>query len=89
MRRLSIRRQRADRSLGVLDSIGDANDVLRLAQLLAPDTRIAVVEKIAQDLARFLEGIAVDATIDPGAIGLPGTLAEISRRIQQVYEVRG
>jgi hypothetical protein len=66
-----------------------ANDVLRLAQLLAPDTRIAVVEKIAQDLARFLEGIAVDATIDPGAIGLPGTLAEISRRIQQVYEVRG
>jgi hypothetical protein len=66
-----------------------ANDVLRLAQLLAPDTRIAVVEKIAQDLGRFLEGIAADATIDPGALGLPGTLAEIAGRIQQAYEVRG
>jgi hypothetical protein len=66
-----------------------ANDVLRLAQLLAPDTRIVVAEKIAQDLARFLEGIAADATIDPRALGLPGTLADISARIQQAYEIGG
>lgn len=66
-----------------------ANDVLRLAQLLAPDTHIAVAEKIAQDLARFLEGVAADATIDPGALGLPATLAEIAARIQQAYELRG
>jgi hypothetical protein len=65
-----------------------ANDVLRLAQLLAPDVRIAVVEKIAQDLARFLEGIAADATINPGALGLPGTQAEIAGRIKLAYEVR-
>lgn len=65
-----------------------ANDVLRLAQLLAPDTRIAVVEKIAQDLKRFLEGIAADATINPGALGLPGTQAEIAGRIRQAFEIR-
>ncbi len=62
-----------------------ANDVLRLAQLLAPETRIAVVEKISQDLDRFLAGIATDAALSPGALGLPGTLEEISGRIRQAY----
>lgn len=62
-----------------------ANDVLRLAQLLAPETRIAVVEKISQDLDRFLAGIATDAALSPGALGLPGTLEEISGRIRQSY----
>jgi hypothetical protein len=61
------------------------NDVLRLAQLLAPDTRIVVAEKIARDLARFLEGIAADATIDPGALGLSGTQAQVAVRIRQAY----
>jgi len=64
-----------------------ANDVLRLAQLLAPETRIAVVEKISQDLDRFLAGIATDAALSPGALGLPGTLVEISARIRQAYEL--
>jgi hypothetical protein len=62
-----------------------ANDVLRLAQLLAPDTRITAAEKIAQDLARFLAAIAADPTIDPGALGLPGTKAETAARIRQAY----
>ncbi len=66
-----------------------ANDVLRLAQLLAPDTRIAVAEKIAKDLARSLEGIAADATVSPESLGLPGTQAEISGRIKLAYEARG
>lgn len=65
-----------------------ANDVLRLAQLLAPDTRIVVAEKIARDLARFLEGIGADATIDPAALGWPGTKAEIAERIRRAYKVR-
>jgi hypothetical protein len=64
-----------------------ANDVLRLAQLLAPETRIAVVDQVAQDLARFLVGIAADATINPGALGLPGTQAEIAARIRQAYGI--
>lgn len=64
-----------------------ANDVLRLAQLLAPETRVAVVGKIGQDLARFLEGIASDPTINPAALGLPGTQAEIAGRIRRAYGI--
>jgi hypothetical protein len=64
-----------------------ANDVLRLAQLLAPETRIAVVEKISQDLDRFLAGIATHAALGPGALGLPGTLEEISARIRNAYAI--
>ncbi len=62
-----------------------ANDVLRLAQLLAPETRIGTAEKIAQDLAQFLAAIAADATISPAALGLPGTQAEIAARIRRAY----
>lgn len=62
-----------------------ANDVLRLAQLLTPETRIAVVQKISQDLDRFLAGIATDAALSPGTLGLPGTLEKISARIRQSY----
>jgi hypothetical protein len=46
-------------------------------------------DKITQDLLRFIEGIAADTTISPGALGLPGTQAEIPGRIQQAYVVRG
>jgi hypothetical protein len=66
-----------------------ANDVLRLAQLLAPDTRVAVVEKIAQDLVRFLEDIAADTTINPAALGLSGTQAQVAARIRQAYGLPG
>lgn len=62
-----------------------ANDVLRLTQLLAPETRIGTADKIAQDLAQFLAAIAADATISPGALGLPGTQAEIAARIRRAY----
>lgn len=64
-----------------------ANDVLRLTQLLTPNTRIALVEKIAQDLKRFIDGITVDTTINPRALGLSGTLLEIVQRIRQAYEI--
>lgn len=62
-----------------------AQDVLRLAQLLTPDTRIIVAEKIARDLARFLRALHDDPTLDPRALQLAGTLGEISGRIRQAY----
>ena len=64
-----------------------ANDVLRLSQLLAPDTRIAVAPRIAEDLARFLGGIEADRSIDPKAIKINSTVAEISERIALVYQL--
>ena len=62
-----------------------ANDVLRLAQLLAPDDRIAVAPRIAQDLNRFLDGIEADRTIDPKSIGIGTDLAELMERISLAY----
>lgn len=64
-----------------------ANDVLRLSQLLAPDTRIAVAPRIAEDLARFLGGIEADRSIDPKAIKINNSVAEISERIALVYQL--
>jgi len=64
-----------------------ANDVMRLSQLLAPETRIAVAPRIAEDLNRFLDGIAADRSLDPKSIKLNYTIAEIVERIAQAYEL--
>jgi len=62
-----------------------ANDVLRLSQLLAPDVRIVIAPRIAQDLNRFLDGIETDRSIDPKSIGINNSVAEIAERIAQAY----
>ncbi len=62
-----------------------ANDVLRLSQLLAPDVRIEVAPRIAQDLSRFLDAIEADRTIDPKSLGINSSAAEMVERIAQAY----
>jgi len=37
-----------------------ANDVIRLSQLLAPESHFPIAERIAGDLNRFLDGITAD-----------------------------
>ena len=64
-----------------------ANDVLRLSQLLAPDIRIPVAARIAQDLNRFLDGIESDRSIDPKSIKINSSVAEIVERIAEAYEL--
>jgi hypothetical protein len=62
------------------------NDVLRLAQLLAPATRIPLAEKIAEDMSRFLNALASDTSVDPKSLQLGKvTVAEIVDRIAQAY----
>ena len=65
-----------------------ANDVLRLSQLLAPDTRIPVVERIAQDLNRFLDAIEADRSIDPKPLEINSSVGEIAERIARAYGLR-
>lgn len=65
-----------------------ANDVMRLSQLLAPEIRIPVATRIAEDLNRFLDGIEADRSIDPKSIKLNNTIAEIVERIAQAYELK-
>jgi len=64
-----------------------ANDVLRLSQLLAPDVRILVAARIAEDLNRFLNGIEADSLIDPKSIKINNSVAEIVERIAQSYQL--
>lgn len=64
------------------------NDVLRLSQLLAPATRIPLVEKIGADMTRFLTAVAADNSIDPKALQLGNaTVAALVARIAQAYEL--
>ena len=65
-----------------------ANDVLRLSQLLAPNLRIAVADRIAEDLQRFLEGIQADRSIDPRSIQLNNSVSEIVERIARTYALQ-
>lgn len=64
-----------------------ANDVLRLSQLLAPDVRIPVAGRIAEDLNRFLDGIEADRSIDPKSVKINNSIAEIIERIALAYEL--
>jgi hypothetical protein len=63
-----------------------ANDALRLSQLLAASTRIPLAGKIADDMRRFLQTAAADASLDPKVLGLGRiSLAEVLARIAQAY----
>jgi hypothetical protein len=57
-----------------------AKDVLRLSQLLAPDTRIPVAGRIAQDLNPFLDAIQADRSIDPKSLKINSSVGEIAAR---------
>ncbi len=64
------------------------NDVLRLSQLLAPATRIAIDKKIGDDMTRFLIAVAADTSIDPKTQQLGNVaVAELVARIAQAYEI--
>ena len=64
------------------------NDVLRLSQLLTPTTRIPLVQKIGDDMTRFLSVVASDTSIDPKALQLGNvTVTEIVERIAYAYEL--
>ena len=64
------------------------NDVLRLSQLLAPATRIALDKKMRDDMTRFLVAVAADPAIDPKTLGLGHSVAELVSRIAQAYEIQ-
>ena len=62
------------------------NDVLRLSQLLAQDTRIEVTARIADDLSRFLDALRADNSIDPKTLKLGDvTVTDLAARIARAY----
>lgn len=66
------------------------NDVLRLSQLLAPDSRVAVPTRIAGDVARFLDALRADDSIDPKALKLGDvTRKALADRISLAFGIAG
>lgn len=63
-------------------------DVLRLAQLLAPATRISLTKTIADDMSRFLKVLASNTSVDPKSLQLGNvTVVDIAQRIALAYEL--
>jgi hypothetical protein len=61
------------------------NDVIRLSQLLSPESRIPVPGKIGEDLSRFLQGLAADESYTAKSLGIDTPLAEVVARISRAY----
>lgn len=62
-----------------------ANDVIRLSQLLSPESRIPTPGKIGEDLSRFLQELTADETYTTKSFGLDTPLAEVVSRIARAY----
>ena len=63
------------------------NDVMRLSQLPAPESRIPVAAVIGDDLCRFLDAISADRSVDPKSLKLNNTVTEIVERIGLAFEL--
>lgn len=59
------------------------NDVIRLAQLLAPDTQVPLAPRIADDFERFLASLIVDGTYSPKDLQLHLSLTDVIERLRQ------
>jgi hypothetical protein len=81
---LSARAARGE-SIDSRDIRKHANDILRLSQLLAPGKVIDAGAKITADLNRFLDNLLTDGTVDPRALGLRESLADLATRIRAAY----
>lgn len=64
------------------------NDVLRLSQLLAPETRVALPGQVAADLSRFLYGLRADDSVDPKSLKLGDVAKEtLAQRIAVAFGI--
>lgn len=78
-------RQARGEAVDTRDIRKHANDVIRLSQLLAPDVRVPLAAKIADDLDRFLDGLAADRSFDPRSLKITSTIEVIIERIALAY----
>ena len=63
------------------------NDVIRLAQLLPQDARIALPEPVRRDLRAFVDFAHADQTLDPRAFGVPFTRDDATDLLRTVYRL--
>jgi hypothetical protein len=65
-----------------------ANDIIRLSQLLVPNDLIPVPSAIGAHLTDFLRKMMADTSLEPKAIGVPGTRMTIGERIATAYGIQ-
>ncbi len=63
------------------------NNVIRLAQLLPQDARIALPEPVRRDLRAFVDLAHADQALDPRAFGVPFTRDEPADLLRTVYRL--
>ncbi len=61
------------------------NDVIRLSQLLAPETQVSLSPHIGSDLDSFLKGLVADETHNPKELQIDLSLAEVVDRVRRAY----
>ena len=59
--------------------------MIRLSQLLTPDTRISLVPRIAGDLDEFLGDLIAEGTHNPKDLEIDLSLAEVTDRVRRAY----
>ena len=59
-----------------------------IVALFSPESRIRLPTKLAEDLSRFLQGLAAEGTYNPMSLNLDNPLAEIVARIEQAYALK-
>jgi len=65
-----------------------ANDIIRMSQLLSPESRISAPPKIAEDLGRFLDAVIADDTYSSKSLGFDIPLPQIAERIALAYQLK-
>lgn len=61
------------------------NDVIRLSQLLVPDTQVSIAPRIASDLDRFLTSMVADGTHNPKELQIDLSLADVADRLRSAF----
>jgi hypothetical protein len=64
------------------------NDVLRLSQLLTAQSSIPVRGRVLEDMRRFIEAAAGDASVQPKSVGINASLESVLQRISDAYGLR-
>ncbi|MFK2891356.1 hypothetical protein ISS98_09500 [Dyella flagellata] len=63
------------------------NDVLRLSQLLTPDTSISIQGKILEDMRRFIDAARAEPNLDPKQLTINTTVDTLLDRVAEAYGI--
>ncbi len=84
-----MRKERGDESAKGGYIRKHCNDIVRLLQLVPPDTRIALPDSVRTQLLDFVVRAKADASFTPGAVVTGRTLGKVIEALQGIYVPSG